>query len=90
MDVLVLWMEYMRCQKSVLTGIKTNTKVTSSTKPLVTTNVTCNHMREFIGCDWDFPATWNNKTTVLYDEFTRGIYTGDILPEYEFELYEYD
>ena len=59
-------------------------------KPSRNYNVTCNHMREFIGCTRGFPATWNNKTTVLYDDFTRGIYTGAILPNYEFELKEYD
>ena len=47
-------------------------------------------MQEFMGCTCGFPATWNDKTTVLNDEFTRGIYSGLILPNYEFELYEYD
>ena len=44
-------------------------------------------MCEFIGCTKGFPATWNNKTTVLYDEFTRGIYNGEVLLEYKFELH---
>ena len=47
-------------------------------------------MQEFMGCNYGFPATWNDKTTVLYDEFTRDIYTGEILPGYKFEHYEYD
>ena len=51
-------------------------------KPSCNYNVTCNHMREFIGCTKGFPATWNDKTTVLYDKLTRGIYMGDILPTY--------
>ena len=33
---------------------------------------------------------WNGKTTVLYDQFTRGIHKGDILSDYEFELFKYD
>ena len=45
---------------------------------------------KFTGCTKGFPATWNDKTTVLYDKLTRGIYTGNILPDYELELYEYD
>ena len=47
-------------------------------------------MREFIACTKGFPATWNDKTTVLYDSLARGIYEGDILSDYEFDLLEYD
>ena len=47
-------------------------------------------MREFIACTKGFPATWNDKTTVLYDSLARGIYDGEILPDYEFELLEYN
>ena len=47
-------------------------------------------MLKFTSCTHGFPATWNDETTVLYDEFTRGIYTGEILATYECELYEYD
>ena len=35
-------------------------------------------------------ATWNDKTTVLYDQFTRGIQEGDIMSDYELELFEND
>ena len=59
-------------------------------KPSRNYNVACNHKREFLGCTRGFPATWNDKTTVLYDHFTRGIYNGEILSDYEFELNEYD
>ena len=27
-------------------------------------NVACNHMREFLSCTKEFPATWNDKTTI--------------------------
>ena len=59
-------------------------------KPSRNYNVTCNHMKEFLGCSKGFPATWNDKTTVLYDDFVRGIHNGDILPNFEFELLEYN
>ena len=39
-------------------------------KPSRNYNVTCNHMREIIGCTRGFPATWNDKSMVLYDELT--------------------
>ena len=47
-------------------------------------------MREFLSCTRGFPATWNDKTTVLNDRFRRCINEGDILSNSEFELLEYD
>ena len=47
-------------------------------------------MQGFIGCTKGFLATWNDKTRVLYDDFTRGIYEGNILPNYKFEVMQYD
>ena len=41
---------------------------------------------QLIGCTKDFPETWNDKTTVLYDDYTQGVYEANILPNYEFEL----
>ena len=32
------------------------------------------------------PATWNDKTTVLYDNLIRGVHEGEILSDFEFEL----
>ena len=47
-------------------------------------------MRELISCTKGFPVTWNDKTTVLDDTFTRGVYEVNILPNYKFELMHYD
>ena len=47
-------------------------------------------MQKNISFTRGFPATWNDKTTVLYDQFTRGIHEGNILSNYKFELLEYD
>ena len=45
-------------------------------------NVSCNYMQQFLSCTRGFPATWNDKKIVLYDQFTRGIHERDILSDY--------
>ena len=47
-------------------------------------------MIECLGCPKVFPATCNDKTAVLFDDFVRGIYNGDVLPDFEFGLLEYN
>ena len=42
-----------------------------------------------MGCARGFPATWNDKITVLCNECTLGIYEGEVLPNCEFNLHEY-
>ena len=47
-------------------------------KPSCNYNVTCTHMREFIGCTRGFPATWNDKpqsyTTILIEVYIHEIH----------------
>ena len=47
-------------------------------------------MHEFIACTWGFPATWHDKTNVLYDDFTKWIHDSEVLPDFEFKLLEYN
>jgi hypothetical protein len=35
-----------------------------------------------------YPARWNDKTLVLFDEFVRGIYEGDLMQDVTFKLLE--
>jgi hypothetical protein len=53
-----------------------------------TYNVTVNHRRRILCTTDGHPATWNDKTLVLFDEFVRGIHDGKILENLEFELFE--
>jgi hypothetical protein len=53
-----------------------------------TYNVTVNHRRRILSTTGGHPATYNDKTLVLFDNFVRGIQEGSILNDLEFELFE--
>ena len=52
--------------------------------------MTVTHWQQILGSTSVHPATWNDKTIVLYDEFVRGVNNGEIFYENEFTLLEYD
>ena len=52
--------------------------------------MTVTHWRQILGSPSGHPATWNDKTIVLYDELVRGVHNGEIFYENEFILLEYD
>ena len=55
-----------------------------------TFNVVVNNRREIIYTTPGYPARWNDKTLALFDEFLKGIQSGDLLSDCGFELFEYD
>ena len=56
--------------------------------PSRTYNLTTSHCRRILGSITGHPATWNDKTIILYDSLIRGVKDGDILQDYEFQLCE--
>ena len=58
--------------------------------PSRTYNATVTHCRQILGTTSGHPATWNDKTIILYDEFVRGIHEGVLFEDNEFTLFEYD
>ena len=59
-----------------------------SKHPQRTYNATVNHLREILGTTSGHPGSYNDKSTILYDEFIKDIKSGAILDDYEFELLE--
>jgi hypothetical protein len=56
-----------------------------------TYNLTVNHQRLILSSTQEYPARWNNKTLVMYDEFVhQGMYEGTRLGDVEFVLLEED
>ena len=55
-----------------------------------TFNVVVNNRREIIHTTTGYPARWNDKSLVLFDEFLKVIQSGDLLNDCGFELLEYD
>jgi hypothetical protein len=53
-------------------------------------NLTVNHRHKILSSTAGHPARWNDKTLVLYDDFSRGIHEGNCLSDYEFTLLEKD
>ena len=53
-----------------------------------TYNLTANHCREILGTTSGHPGSYNDKTTVLYDDCVCDIKSGAILNDYTFELLE--
>ena len=58
--------------------------------PSRTYNVTVSHCRQILHSTVGHPATWNDKTIILYDNFVRGVRDGEIFSEHEFTLFEKD
>ena len=59
-----------------------------SKHPTRTYNITVNHRRRILGSTKGHPGSWNDKTVVLFDTFTKAIKRGDILQDNIFELLE--
>ena len=38
-------------------------------------NVTCGH-----------PATWNDKTIILYDDLVKGVHNNELYQDFEFQM----
>ena len=56
--------------------------------PSRTYNITVDHSRLIHGSTLGHPATWNDKTLILYDELVCGVNNGNIPDDFEFMLYE--
>jgi hypothetical protein len=52
--------------------------------------MTVNHCRRILSNTQGYPAKWIDKTLVLFDEFVRGIYDGDVMEDETFKLLEKD
>ena len=55
-----------------------------------TYNMTINHCHQILGSTLGHPATWNNKTLILFDELVSNVNDVIIPNDYEFILYEHD
>jgi len=55
-----------------------------------TYNMTVNHRRRILSTTQGYPARWNDKTLVLFDDFVRGIYEGDLMQDVTFKLLQKD
>jgi hypothetical protein len=53
-----------------------------------TYNVTVNHRWQTLYTTDSHPATWNDKTLILFDKFVQGIHDRKILNYLKFELFE--
>lgn len=58
--------------------------------PSRTYNMTVNHCHQILGSTLGHPATWNDKTLILFDELVSNVNDGIIPNNYEFMLYEHD
>lgn len=55
-----------------------------------TYNVTVNHSRRILASTPGHPATWNDKTLILFDTLICDVHKGIIPNEFHFELFEYN
>lgn len=53
-------------------------------------NIIVNHRRQILSTTRGHPATWNDKTLVMFDDFVTGLNTGRYLSNFEFELWDHD
>lgn len=67
--------------RHVHTGFKLNL-------PSRTYNLSCNHRRRILFTTSGHPASWNDKTLQRFDNFMTGIYSGKLLNDVTFELYD--
>ena len=58
--------------------------------PSRTYNVTVDHSRKVLGTTFGHPATWNDKTIVLFDPLVTSVKDGYVPDDFEFTLKEYD
>ena len=47
-------------------------------------------MREILGTTCGYPATWNDKTIIVYDDLIRVVHEGKLFDDYELTLFEYN
>jgi len=52
--------------------------------------MTLNHHCCILSTTQGYPARWNDKALVLFDDFVRGIYDGDVMEDVTFNLLEKD
>jgi hypothetical protein len=55
-----------------------------------TYSITVNHRRRILSTTRGHPSRWNDKTLILFDDFSRGIREGKYFKDLEFELLEFD
>lgn len=55
-----------------------------------TYNMTVNHRCRIFSITQGYPARWNDKTLVFFDDFVRGIYEGDLMQDVTFKLLQKD
>ena len=56
--------------------------------PSRTFNTTVSHTRQILGTTFGHPATWNDKTIILYDEMVRKVNDGQLYDKHNFKLME--
>ena len=58
--------------------------------PSRTYNMTVAHTRQILGSTCGHPATYNDKTLIMFDELVSNVNDGSVPDNFEFMLYEYD
>jgi hypothetical protein len=53
-----------------------------------TFNMMVNHRHHTLSMTQVYPARWNDKMLVWFDEFVRGIYEGDLMQDVTFKILE--
>ena len=56
--------------------------------PSRTYNTTVTHTRQILATTFGHPATWNDKTVILYDNLVQKVNNGQLYNDYEFKLLE--
>ena len=54
-----------------------------------TYNKTVTHWRRVLGTTSGHPATWNDKSIILYDDLVRGVHEGKLFDYHNFSLLKY-
>ena len=58
--------------------------------PSRTYNITVTYCRKIFGATCGNPATWDDKSIILYNDLVRGVHAGKLFNDHEFTLLEYD
>ena len=53
-------------------------------------NIIVSHSLQILYSTSRHPSTWNDKSIILYDTLVRGVHTGEIYLDCEFELLKYN
>ena len=49
-----------------------------------------NHCREILSTTRGYPATWNDKILVMFDDFVTRLKTGEYLSDFAFQLWDHN